>query len=149
VYDTSGRSRTGDPYRSPMIPTYTSDCATMATHMLAGEASRAAKYAMSVTACRARSKASTAAATNEPGSVCLPRSEVWLRKTRNGALAQVSDSRDMPTESTLPSLRLPDLRRPAYRRWHRSSEALVACGRGGRPAGIHTESVSTDTPNSR
>jgi hypothetical protein len=57
----------------------------MSTQTVAGAASRAAKYVMFVTAWRARRTAATAAATNEPGSSGLPRSEVWLREMQRGA----------------------------------------------------------------
>ena len=40
VYDTSGWSRTGDPYRNPAISTYTSASATACRHTCAGWTSR-------------------------------------------------------------------------------------------------------------
>src|SRR5215472_4268875 len=57
---------------------------------------------MSVTAWRALRTAATAAATNEPGSSGLPRSEVWLRKTRRGPLAILLPIPGVPIGSTLP-----------------------------------------------
>ena len=50
VCDTVGWSRTGVPYRNPQISTYTSAACTASRHTCDNWLSRAAKYAMSVTA---------------------------------------------------------------------------------------------------
>jgi len=53
-----------------------------------------------------------------------------------GPLAMVPDSRDVPAESTLLSLRLPDLRGSAYRCRHRIGDAPTGAEAAGQAAGI-------------
>ena len=64
-----------------MIPTYTSDSATVSMHVAGGEAGHVGHRVA------ARRTAAAAAATNDPASSGLPRSEVSLRKTRRGVAA--------------------------------------------------------------
>lgn len=64
-----------------MIPTYTSDSATVSMHVAGGEAGHVGHRVA------ARRTAAAAAATNDPASSGLPRSEVSLRKARRGVAA--------------------------------------------------------------
>jgi len=75
-WDSSGRSRTGEPYRNPATNTYTSAACTASRHTCAGFSSRAVKYAMSATASPARATARSAAATNDRPTGNRPNSEV-------------------------------------------------------------------------
>src|SRR6266508_213870 len=74
---------------------------------------------MSVTAWRARSTASTAAATNDPGSACLPRSAVWLRKTRCGTAVV------MPIPPVVLGLMLPSIPLPCCAVQHSGSVEVL------------------------
>src|SRR6185437_8466871 len=75
-------SYTGDPYRRPIKPTYTSQPRTISRQKSAGLRSRALKYAISLIASPARVTADSAAATNERPTGNSLSSEVWLRNTR-------------------------------------------------------------------
>ena len=79
------RSRTGDPYQKPMIPTYTSAARTASAHTCAGGSFSAVNSDMSATASPARDTASFAAATNDRCAGRRANSEVWLRNTFRAA----------------------------------------------------------------
>ena len=68
VYDTSGRSRTGEPYRVPSIPTYASHPRTRSAHSCAAGWLAAGNPAMSTITCPAAETARSTAATYDiPG----------------------------------------------------------------------------------
>src|SRR6185437_6734094 len=83
VYDTSGLSRTGEPYRVPSIPTYTSHPRTRPAHTCAAGRSAAGKSAMSTITCPAAETALSAAATYDIAFGKSRSSEVCDRNTRH------------------------------------------------------------------
>ena len=80
---TSGLSRTGEPYRVPRIPTYTSHPRTRSTHSCAAGRSAAGKSAMSTITCPAAEIARSAAATYDIPFGNFRSSEVCERNTRH------------------------------------------------------------------
>jgi hypothetical protein len=82
VYDTSGRSRTGEPYRVPSTPIYTSHPCTRSAHNCAAGWSAAGNPDMSTTTCPAAETASFTAVTYDPPAGNSLSSEVCEMNTR-------------------------------------------------------------------